>query len=347
MAAVHPTDRSPSEVAAALTGPEKAAVILLALPEDAASEVLKHLPRELVEPVVGAIANMGTVPQVAREAVFHEAETLFHALEEILEGGWEAAQRLLEHAYGSQRASEMLRRVMSTARPMRPFAKLSHSPPEHIAALIADEHPQTVALVLANLDARVAAQVTATLPEHIAAEATRRLARIETLAPTVVADLERTLESRLALTSTAELGGGLDLVVPILNATDTSREQAILDRIAERDPELAAQIRNQLFTFQDLATLDDGTLQTLLRRIDTRTLALALKPADEALRQRFFHNMSENAAAVLEEEMGVLSRVRMKDAEAAQHEITDLVHQLEESGEIVIPRGGAEEAFIE
>ncbi len=332
-----------------MPGPKKAAIILLQLPKDVAADVLRHLPRDLVDPIMAALANLGTVPKEVREQVAHEAETLLRSVEQLVEGGWEIAQQMLESAYGPQRAQDMLRRLSQqrTATTGRPFGRLSHTPPEHIAALIADEMPQTVAIVLAHLDPRLSAQVLAVLPEEVAAEATRRLARLESLPQTVVANLERTLESRLAMTGGSELGGGLDLVVPVLNATDTQREQAILERIAERDPDLAEQIRNQLFTFADLATLDDGTLQNVIRRLEARTLAVALRGADAALKERFFANMSENQAEIIKEEMETLGRVRVRDVEVAQHEITDTVHQLEEAGEIVIPRGGTEEEFVE
>ncbi|MGC8489543.1 MAG: FliG C-terminal domain-containing protein, partial [Clostridia bacterium] len=250
----------------ALTGTAKAAVVLVQLPRDVAADVLRHLPNQYVDPIVNAIANLGTVPKPVRDDVIHETETLLRSLEQIVEGGWDAAWELLESAYGPQRAQDVLRRLtqqQSLTAGGRSFTRLSHSPPEHIAALIADEMPQTVAIVLAHLDSRLAAQVLAVLPEDLAAAATRRLARMETLAPAVVQNLERTLESRLALTGGSELGGGLELVVPVLNATDTQREQAILERIAEQDPGLAQDIRNQLFTFSDLMTLDDPTLQTL------------------------------------------------------------------------------------
>lgn len=344
-----------SEAAAAppstpsIPGTKKAAIVLLQLPKEVAADVLRHLPRELVDPIMAALANLGTVPKGVRDQVARETETLIRSVEQIVEGGWEVAQQLLESAYGPQRAQDVLRRLSQqrAGATGRPFSRLSHTPPEHIAALIADEMPQTVAIVLAHLDPRLSAQVLAVLPEGVAAEATRRLARLESLPQTVVANLERTLESRLAMTGGSELGGGLDLVVPVLNATDTQREQAILDLIAQRDPELAEQIRNQLFTFADLATLDDGTLQNLIRRLEARTLAVALRGADGGLKDRFFANMSENQAQIIQEEMETLGRVRVRDVEAAQHEITDTVHQLEEAGEIVIPRGGTEEEFVE
>lgn len=339
----------PSQPQTALSGATRAAIVLLELPTDKAADVLRHLPRQLVDPVVSALANLGAVPKLIREQVNQETEMLLRSLNQIVEGGWDTAQQLLESAYGPQRAQDVLRRLMQqrSGGPGRPFARLAHTPPEHIASLIAGELPQTVAIVLANLEGRLAARVLAALPPETAAEATRRLALMDSMPPSVVENLEHSLESRLAMTGGSELGGGLDLVVPVLNATDTQVEQAILERIAERDPDLAQQIRNQLFTFADLATLDDQTLQTLLRRFEPRTLAVALRGADQALRERFFANMSENQAAIIKDEMDVLGKLRVRDVEAAQHEITDMVHQLEESGEIVIPRGGTEEEFVE
>lgn len=330
-----------------LTPTQKAAVLLLSLPEEAAADVVRRLPREVVDPLMAALANLGVVDHLQRDAAFQDVHLLLQSLDELVEGGWEAAQRVLEQAFGPARAADMLRRLTASNRGARPFARLSRLDPDHLAAVVSREHPQTVALVLTHLEPRAAANLLAQLPEGLAVEATHRLALLDRIPPAAVADLESTLETHFSVTNAAEPAGGVDAVVPILNATDTARERSILDGLAARDLELATQIRNRLFTFDDLATLEPRILQDLLRRFESRTLALALKGASDKLRQTIFANLSENARAVLEDDISILGRVRMRDVEEAQHTITDLLHQLEESGEIILPRGDDEEGYVE
>lgn len=336
-----------TDKAGELSPTQKAAVVLLSLPDEAAADVLRRLPRDLVDRLMAALANLGVVDLAQRTAAVQDAETLFQSIQELVEGGWEAAQRVLEQAFGPSKAQDMLRRLTAANRSTRPFARLSRMDPDHLATVVGREHPQTVALVLAHLEPRAAAQLLAQLPEALSLEATYRLARLDRIPPAAVADLESTLETHLAVNASAVPAGGVDAVVPILNATDTARERLILDGLAAQDAELAQVIRNQLFTFEDLQNLDQGTLHDLLRRFEPKVLALALKSASAPLRDKVFANLSEQAAAVLQEEVEALGRVRMRDVEEAQHSITELLHQLEESGEIVLPHGGDEEGYVE
>lgn len=287
---------TPPAEPSSLTPTQKAAVLLLALPEDAAADVVRRLPRDVVNPLMTALANLGVVPPQQRDAAFKDLHLLLESLDTLVEGGWEAAQRVLEQAFGPTRAADILRRLTV------------HHPDAH---------------------------------------AFTRLARLDRIPPAAVADLEALVDARLALARTAEPAGGVDTVAPILNATDIARERRILDRLAERDPDLAAQIRNRLFTFDDLATLDPPVLQDLLRRLDTHTLALALKGAPDPVRQTLLAQLSENARAVLDDEITVLGRVHRRDVEEAQHTITDLLHQLEDSGAIVLPRADDADGYVD
>ena len=330
-----------------LTSTQKAAVLLLALPEDAAADVVRRLPRDVVNPLMTALANLGVVPPQQRDAAFADLRLLLESLDTLVEGGWEAAQRVLEQAFGPTRAADILRRLTVHHPDAHAFTRLAQLDPDRLAGLVQHEHPQTVALLLIHLDPRAAAHLLARLPEALALDATHRLARLDRIPPAAVADLESLLDARLALARTAEPAGGVDTVVPILNATDIARERHILDQLAARDPDLAAQIRNRLFTFDDLATLDPPVLQDLLRRLDTHTLALALKGASEPVRQTLLAQLSENARAVLDDEITVLGRVRRRDVEEAQHTITDLLHQLEDSGAIVLPRADDADGYVD
>ncbi len=324
------------------TGTQKAAVLLLTLQPDDAATVLKFLPHDVVDSIVTTIANTKTIPSNDVENIIDEAMTLMATWKELIEGGMDAAQKILERAYGPSRAQEMLQRLTAVLRTNRPFLRLAQTDISQLLQLLSTEHPQTIALILSYTDAILAAKILKGLPSTHAAEVTRRMTQQQKVSPEIITALEHMLESKLVLNTNHESSGSVDHVVPILNQLEAQAEKEILEALALTDPELVESIRTKLFTFDDLISLDDNAIRTILKLVDTKNLALAVKAASSEVTEKLKQNLSEHAQEILNDELSVLNRVRMHDAEKAQHDILTLVHKLEEEGQIVIPHGESE-----
>lgn len=214
--------------------------------------------------------------------------------------------------------------------------------------MIQGEHPQTIALILAYLSPEQAASVLSGLPPELQVDVARRLATMDRTSPDVIREVERVLERKLStfVSQDFTMVGGIDALVEILNRSDRGTEKNILEALEEQDPELAEEVKRKLFVFEDVVLLDDRALQRVLREVDMKDLALALKGASEEVREKFFKNMSKRAAQMLKEDMEYMGPVRVRDVEDAQQRIVNIIRQLEEAGEIVIARGGEEELIV-
>lgn len=324
-----------------LNGAQKGAVILLALEREQAARVLRQLAPQTIERILPYMAKPGTITREQQEAILAQTSLAMDAIQSMGEGGLEYTQELLNQALGPNRAALLMRQLTSgTAE--QPFAVLLQADPDQAAAVLAQEHPQLIALMLAYVPAAVASLLLSKLPDPVAAETTRRLAHLRHVEPSVLKDLEAVLETKLTASQTIDVTGGLDRIVPILNAAEPSKERAILDRLSTIDPELAGKVRDQLFTFEDLRKLEDPLLQNILRRLDLSTLALALRGATHELQDRIYANMTKEQGALLREEFETLGVQKSRLVENAQHTITNLVHQMEDDGEIELPHGDQE-----
>jgi len=324
----------------------KAAVVLVSLDQAQAAEVLRRLPRDLALELVRQVGNLEAVDATQRRSVLEQVVATLDAHSEIVEGGWDVARRILEQAYGTQRAAEVLRQLTAGFGGAKPFAFLSRMDTLQLTQLLLPELPQAVAVVLVHADPGQAADVLAAFPRDRAADIVRRMARLAKVPPPVLAAMERELESRLSTAAPPDATGGVDLVVPVLNAADPKAEREILEVLAQRDPELAEQIQGQLFTFADIVRLDDDAVQLILRRVELPTLALALKTVGPAVLDKVQRNLSERQNQVLQEEIDRLGRVRVRDVEQAQREITHVIHALEEAGDLALPHGGEEDQYV-
>ncbi|KUK13723.1 MAG: Flagellar motor switch protein FliG, partial [bacterium 42_11] len=217
-----------------------------------------------------------------------------------------------------------------------------------LLSVIQGEHPQTIALILAYLSPEQAASVLSGLPPELQVDVARRLATMDRTSPDVIREVERVLERKLStfVSQDFTMVGGIDALVEILNRSDRGTEKNILEALEEQDPELAEEVKRKLFVFEDVVLLDDRALQRVLREVDMKDLALALKGASEEVREKFFKNMSKRAAQMLKEDMEYMGPVRVRDVEDAQQRIVNIIRQLEEAGEIVIARGGEEELIV-
>ncbi|MFZ5924108.1 MAG: flagellar motor switch protein FliG [Bacillota bacterium] len=329
-----------------LTGKKKAAVALVVLGPEISSEIFRHLDDAKIEQLTLEIANLGSVPSEVRRQVMDEFFERCDA-QEFAFGGVEYVRQILEQALGPHRAAEIIEKI-SVSLQQTPFSLARQVDPAQLANLIENEHPQTIALVLAYLRPEQAAAVLSSLPDVLQTEVALRLAGMDRTAPEVVAEVEKVLESKLFSIGGQDynLAGGTKALVDILNRVDRATEKTILEELEEQNPVLAEEVKNLMFVFEDITLLDDRAIQTFLKEIDMKDLALALKAASEEVKKRIFSNMSERAAEMLREDMEFMGPVRLRVVEEAQQRIVTVIRRLEESGDIVIARGAEDEVLV-
>lgn len=323
-------------------GRQKAAILCLALGAEAAAKVTARLTQEEAELISLEIARMERVdPEMAQNVLMEWIELAMGA-EAISTGGVEYAREMLEKAFNSQKAQSILKRITSHLADSVALQRLRHADPKQIASMFRGEHPQTTALVIAHLATPQAAAVMKELDPSISADVALRMARMEKVSPEMLELIERSLgsDSDLDFQRGMANAGGPASVAAILNLLQGTLEKTILEKVSDQDPEISMQIKNLMFVFEDLRGLDDRALQRLLRDVDTKNLALALKGASGELRTRITGQMSSRAAAALQEEMEMLGPTRMKDVEAAQAMVVQQARALEEAGELVLNGGG-------
>lgn len=330
-----------------LTGVQKAAILFITLGPEAASGIIKKLSDSEIQKITYEIANITSVKQNQRTEILSEFIEMNKAKDYILEGGFEYARNLLGKALGSQRAKEILEKVSEATQQYRPFAIARKADAHQLLNVISNEHPQTIALILCYLQPDKAAQIVSELPEDIQTEVAYRLATMDNTSPMVVKEIEKVLNSKLSTVVRTDMTtlGGVETLVDILNQVDRTTEKNITEGLEREDPELAEKIRQSMFVFEDVITLDDVSIQRVLREVESKDLALALKGCSEEVANAIFRNQSKRAAASLKEDIEFLGPVRLMDVEKAQQKIVGIIRRLEDAGEIIISRGG-EDAII-
>src|SRR5579872_540816 len=326
-----------------MTGIRKAAVVLLSLEKALAAEVMAQLRKEEVEALTMEIAKLDDVTREEQDGAIEEFYNLGMARVHIERGGMDYAHDLLEQSLGKDKAGAILDSVKQSLSSV-PFGFLHKAGAENLLTFVIEEHPQTIALILSHLPSSLSAQVLSKLPSNKQLEVVRRVASMEQTSPEVVRDVEKSLESRMTsmFNQQLEKAGGVSSVAQMLNVTDRMTNKAILESLEQESPELVDQIRRLMFVFDDLMKLDDRSIQALLKEVDNSQWALALKGSSEELKAKVLSNLSQRAAALLQEEMEYLGPVRVSDVEAMQQQIVDTVRRLEDSGEIVVASGDAE-----
>ena len=336
--------RPQSAAAKQLKGIQKAAILLVAVGEERAGQIFKHLGETEVEALTLEIANSRKVPtEVCREVIGEAVDSVL-AEDYIAEGGVEYARNILERSLGGNRADEIIGRLAATIE-RRPFEFLRRTPPEQIEVFLRNESPQTIALVVANLHTALAASVLSLMGPEEQAEVARRIATMGETRPEVVSQIETVMKQKLSsvIAQDVRSSGGVKSLADILNNSDRSTERNVLDELAKTDGELADEVRLLLFTFEDIVKLDDRSIQLVLREADQKDLALALRGVNDDVKERILSNMSERGAQMLVEEMAYMPPQRKRVVEEAQGRIVGVIRRLEESGEIVIARGGGGE----
>ena len=330
-----------------LKGIQKAAILLIALGPEKSSLIFKHLKEEEIEDLTLEIANTKSVTPQVKEKVINEFYEVCLAQQYIAEGGIGYAKELLEKALGADKAMDVIGKLTASLQ-VKPFEFVKKTDASQLLNFIQDEHPQTIALILSYLSAGQAATILGALVPEKQAEVARRIATMDRTSPDVIKEVERVLESKLSslVNQDYTIIGGVDAVVEILNTVDRGTEKHIMETLEIEEPELADEIRKKMFVFEDILLLDDRAIQRVLRDVDNNDLAIACKGSTEEVQNAIFSNMSKRLAEMIKEDMEFMGPVRMKDVEEAQQKIVNVIRKLEDSGEIVISRGGGDEIVV-
>lgn len=335
-------------VGGAIPGPTKAAVMMVTLGAEACAQIFKSLEEDDVEILTAEIARLEGITPELREKVLEEFHQMAVAQKYILQGGVDYAKQALEAAVGARRAKEIMEKVQSSIRTTG-FSLLQDVDPAQLVNFIQKEHPQTIALLLAHMDGSMAAPILSALPQEVQVDVTTRLATMQSVSPDVLEQVEEVLAQQMKSLFGGNVSevGGVKFVAEMLNQVDRGAEKNILGNLERENPELATEIKNLMFVFEDIMLLDDRGIQRMLKEVDTKELALALKGASENVSEKFFKNMSSRASEMMKEDMSYMGPVRLKDVEGAQQRIVDIVRRLEDDGEIVISgRGGEDEVVV-
>jgi len=330
-----------------LTGKQKAAVLMISLGPDASAMILKHLSEAEIEKLTLEIANQRKVSQDQKDKVVTEFHQMCIAKEYISTGGLEYAREILEKALGADKAFSIINRLTSSLQ-IRPFDFARKTDPSQLLNFIQNEHPQTIALIMAYLQPEHSAAIISALPPDQQVDVARRIATMDRTSPDVIKDVERILERKLSSLATQDFttAGGVDAIVEVLNKVDRMTERTIIENLEVQSPELAEEIKRRMFVFEDIYGMYDKSLQLVLREIDSKDLSLALKAASTEVAEKIYKNMSKRAAEMLREEIEYMGPVRIRDVEEAQQKIVNVIRRLEESGEIIVSRGGKGDEVI-
>ncbi|MCI8391108.1 MAG: flagellar motor switch protein FliG [Roseburia sp.] len=328
-------------------GVQKAAILLIALGPELSADVFKHLKEEEIEELTLEIANTRSVSPQVKEDVLNEFYQICLAQQYIAEGGIGYAKELLDKAFGNDRAQEVITKLTASLQ-VRPFEFVRKTDPSQLLNFIQDEHPQTIAMILSYMTAAQASMVIGALAPEKQADVAKRIAMMDRTSPDVIKEVEKVLERKLAslVNQDYTIVGGVDAIVNILNAVDRSTEKHIMESLEIEEPELADEIRKKMFVFEDILLLDDRAIQRVLRDVENADLGVALKSANEEVKNVIFKNLSKRLAAMIQEDMEFMGPVRMKDVEEAQQKIVGVIRKLEDAGEIVISRGGGDEIVV-
>jgi flagellar motor switch protein FliG len=330
-----------------LTNKQKAALLLLSFDVETVASVLKQLSQQEVESITVEITNLKGIPSSVMESVIEEFDQMMKAQEYVVQGGMEYAQQLLEKILGPSKAYDVLEKVKMLTQ-VKGFAMLKKADAQQLASFLQKEHPQTIALILSNLSPEQTAQVLNEFEDMFRNDVLYRISTLGKVSPALLKEIEEAMEtiSETEISQNLSLMGGAKSVATILNKLSTATSKAVLEYIEHKEESLANEIKRLMFLFEDIVHIDDRGIQRLLREIDKKDLALALKVAEDSLKEKIFKNMSERAQEMLKEELQYLGPVRLKDVEAAQTRIVEIVKQLEESGEIILARSGGGEVFV-
>jgi flagellar motor switch protein FliG len=326
-----------------LTGPQKTAILILALGDAFASEVFKKFDRAEITAVSRAMAKLDTVGKEQAEEVLREFNQAMTIGKEMLYGGPEQVRKMISSNLDSDTARYILDELDFDSGPV-PFKELGNVSPKILAQILRNEHPQTLALILGHLPPESAGNLLQNMSPGVRAEVLIRLAKLEAVAEEMLVEVDRVLQSQLIAIGGKEgrKVGGVSSVAEILNAIDRATEEEIMADIEEESAQLADEIKQLMFVFEDIMKIDDRGIREVLKEISNEDLTMALKTAPEELREKFFKNLSERAGNMIREDLEIMGPVKLSEVEAAQQNIVKQVRRLEAEGRIVIAGSGGE-----
>lgn len=328
---------------AKLTGPQKTAILILALGDAFASEVFKKFERTEITAVSRAMAKLDTVNKEQAEEVLREFNQAMTIGKEMLYGGPEQVRKMISSNLDSDTARYILDELDFDSGPV-PFKELGNVSPKILAQILRNEHPQTLALILGHLPPDSAGNLLQNMAPGVRAEVLIRLAKLEAVAEEMLVEVDRVLQSQLIAIGGKEgrKVGGVNSVAEILNAIDRATEEEIMADIEEESAQLAEEIKQLMFVFEDIMKIDDRGIREVLKEISNEDLTMSLKTAPEELREKFFKNLSERAGNMIREDLEIMGPVKLSEVEAAQQNIVKQVRRLEAEGRIVIAGSGGE-----
>ncbi len=330
-----------------INGVQKAAILLIALGPDKSANVFKHLKEDEIEQLTLEIANTRSVSPAIKDSILDEFYEVCLAQQYIAEGGITYAKDLLEKALGAERAKDVIGKLTASLQ-VRPFEFVRKTDASQLLNFIQDEHPQTIALILSYLSPGQASAIISALAPEKQTDVAKRIAQMDRTSPDVIKEVEKVLEQKLSslVNQDYTIVGGVDSIVDILNTVDRGTEKHIMESLEIEDPELADEIRKKMFVFEDILSLDDRSVQRVMREVDNNELAVALKGSNEEVQNLIFNNLSKRLATMIKEDMDFMGPVRLKDVEEAQQKIVNIIRKLEDSAEIIISRGGGDEIVV-
>ncbi|MEM0951459.1 MAG: flagellar motor switch protein FliG [Cyanobacteria bacterium P01_H01_bin.74] len=331
-----------------MTQSQKVAALLIALGPKTASQILKSMQDNSdVEMISLEIASMQKIPPETLGEILAEFYKLFEASGYLATGGVGYARKLLEDAFGDTQADKILERLVANMQ-ANPFDFFNNADPAQLATSFQSENPQLVALVLAYLKPDRAAGILSDLSPEMQSSVALRIADMDRTNPEVLREVERIMENKFSSVVNTDFtqAGGVESLADIINRSDRTTEKAILDSLEVKDQEIAEQVRELMFVFEDIVQLDDKFVQRFLREVDTKDLALSLKGANEEVKDKIFKNMSERASAILKDDMDYMGAVRAKDVQEKQTYVVSVIRALESAGEISILRSDEADDFI-
>lgn len=325
------------------SGPQKTAIVLLALGEKFTAEVFKRMERNEIAAVSKAMIETDSIPREQVLEVLKEYNEALAYGAELLVGGPEMVKRMLTTSLDSETAKYIMDSLDLDTGPT-PFQELENVSPRILAQILRNEHPQTLALILGHLHQDQAAELIQNLPAGVRAEVLMRLAKLEAVAEEMLMEVDKVLQSQLIAMGGKEgkKVGGIPAVAEILNAVDRNTEEEVLSEIEEESTQMAEDIRNLMFVFEDIKGVDDVAIRELLKEVSNEDLTVALKGASDELKDKFFKNLSERASTMIKEDLEIMPPKKLSEVEAAQQSIVKTVRRLEDEGKIVISRGGSD-----
>ena len=326
-----------------LTGKQRIAVLLLAMGDKFTSDVFKRMDRQEIAEISKAIVDLEPVPREDVEEVLRDFhESLVEGVD-MIAGGSDILKRMLVKNLDPETAKYIMDSLSLETGPA-PFRELEQVSPRLLSQILRNEHPQTLALILGHLHPDQAANLLTNLPAGVRAEVLMRLARLEAVPEDMLMEVDKVLTSQLIAMGGKEgkKVGGVQSVAEILNAVDRATEEEVLSEIEEDSAQMAEDIRNLMFVFEDCKNIDDRGVREMLKEISNEDLTLALRGATDDLKEKFFKNMSERAGNMIREELEYMGPTKLSDVEAAQQNIVKIVRRLEAESKLVVSRGAGE-----